>query len=131
MAPIHPLSCRCLLCTPLPLLIVLLSLLLATSIVTNHQMPKLKFKLNMKKVLSAHSTLEIVVEVHQLPSRLRHSSEQPVVAGQSSQLFLFRTKQSTIETKFTYSTEFLYAFTFTSEKARDITGPYNHSDELP
>ena len=36
MAPVRRSSCTCLLCTPLPLPIVLLSLLLATSIVTNH-----------------------------------------------------------------------------------------------
>ena len=36
----------------------------------------------------------------------------------------FSTEQSTTETKLTYNTEFLYAFTCTSGNTKDITGPY-------
>ena len=36
----------------------------------------------------------------------------------------FSTEQSTTETKLTYNTEFLYAFTCTSGNTYDITGPY-------
>ena len=36
----------------------------------------------------------------------------------------FSTEQSTTETKLTYNTEFLYAFTCTSGNANDITDPY-------
>ena len=39
------------------------------------QIPKFRIKLDMEKVLAAHSAFEIVVEVHQHPSRLRYSSE--------------------------------------------------------
>ena len=40
----------------------------------------------MRKFLKAHSALEGVVEIHQHPTWLRYSFEQPIVAGQPSQL---------------------------------------------
>ena len=81
----------------------------------------------MAKVLSAHSTFEIVIEVHQHPCRLCYSSEQPVTMANPLSYFCstqISTEQSTTENKLTYSTEFLYAFTCMSGKACDITGPY-------
>ena len=50
------------------------------------QIPKHRVKLDVGKVLTAHSELEVVVEIHQHPTWLRFSSEQPIVAGQPSQL---------------------------------------------
>ena len=81
----------------------------------------------MRKLLNAHSTFEVVVEVHQHPcgsailANNLSSLANPLGSFCSTQS---STEQSNTETKLTYSTESMYAFNCTSGQACDIIRSY-------